>query len=1053
MSERSARRTLLRLTALATAALLAFGGTAGALAQDDPTSTTPTPTETVTPPSPSADPEPAPPTSTEPSTTPPPSSTDPAPPADPSTPVTPVAPPAATVEPVKPAEQKTEQEQQKVAPDLQLSVKFDRPEYALGEPVGITVTARNAGDATANQVRFASETYQMYLTSGVDDLVSRPNLAPGETKTIKLGGTAQWAVQKVALTLRAYVEGSTDKTPNDNMSRDETTILTTAGTVTGVLFEDLNGNGSPDSGEGLDNQSFRLTGGPAYPHWINTYNGGQFEVHDVPAGTYQVRYVSTYRPGGSLTVKPGQFVVVKSGETTRVSLQTAPVLSRSLHVTGHSFDKTRYAKGDPIAVSVTLSNSGTAPITGLVAVCDPENDPATLDGTADGWGALRPDRGGVTIGAGETKTFTVTDTVPDVAYPTGRVYFACAFSVDGRNGSTGPGAADPGLTASADVAGTLGKVSGHLLHDGSPVDPGVKVVAFNPGNNRVVGEATTYDSIGSWRIDNLVPGKVALKVVGPWKLADGSPQRIVDVVAEQNVSVDLDVVPGPEVKDPTVFAPDLKVSVTFDKETYDISDPVRMTIKVENVGTGAAPGRGDVRSTYHPQQPYFDYYELRKLLDAPVDLWPGESRQITVTGSAPDGGNDPERLRKLSYVVEVSTPGTDPDPGNNKAEARANVTWSTGSAVVTVYGDRNLNKKLDAGEELANRPVRVGGGKPHVNKYANTDVSGRVLFTDLPAGRYGASDEYDRESGWIPDGSNTDVEQTAVVNPGDEGTALVRLIRPLSDELKASVKFDKPAYEPGAAVGISVSITNNSAKTLQVKADCGGGFGAHLGNDTAGWRELHRDGPGVQVASGSTVDFGVTIPLPAESPDYGYVTIGCSFGPEPNLGNPFASAEAKVPGATQTFRGLVVTGDYQAPKPVPNVKLVLLDPDTDKPVVSTTTDANGGWVFPDLAVGVYTPLVVGPWKVVDFGDDGEPFGNVRGRDYPSYVWIQPGPDVADPTTGARPAPGGPNGAAPVKTIKNTDALANTGVSVLGLALFGVLLVLAGAAMRRRPALR
>lgn len=38
-------------------------------------------------------------------------------------------------------------------------------------------------------------------------------------------------------------------------------------------------------------------------------------------------------------------------------------------------------------------------------------------------------------------------------------------------------------------------------------------------------------------------------------------------------------------------------------------------------------------------------------------------------------------------------------------------------------------------------------------------------------------------------------------------------------------------------------------------------------------------------------------------------------------------------------------------------------------------------------------------------------------------------------------------------IKNTDALANTGVSVLGLVLFGGLLVMAGVAMRRKPALR
>ena len=64
----------------------------------------------------------------------------------------------------------------------------------------------------------------------------------------------------------------------------------------------------------------------------------------------------------------------------------------------------------------------------------------------------------------------------------------------------------------------------------------------------------------------------------------------------------------------------------------------------------------------------------------------------------------------------------------------------------------------------------------------------------------------------------------------------------------------------------------------------------------------------------------------------------------------------------------------------------------------------------------------------------------------------PGPDVADPTI-VRPGPGGGanTGTTPVTAIKNSDALANTVVSVLGLGLFGVLLVLAGAALRRKPA--
>ncbi|MFJ5987605.1 carboxypeptidase-like regulatory domain-containing protein [Lentzea sp. NPDC092896] len=1049
---------------MTTAAVLAFGtATGGAQAQEPETPTsTVAPTQTTEPSTPPPSNEPEPPASSDPSVPPP--SGDPAPPSTstppqenppvpstsvPSTPVTPPNEPAKAEEPKQAAQQ--------AAPDLKISVKFDRAEYAMGEPLGVTVTLRNEGDVAANQIRFASEVLSMNLTTGVDDLISRPSLAPGEEKVIKLGATAQWGVPNVALTVRTWAEGATDKTPNDNLSRAETKIVSNGGQISGVLFEDRDGNGVAGPGEGIDWQTLKLSGGPAFPNSGQTYNGGQFTMRDVPPGTYQVRWTGS-GPGSpnSLTVKPGQFITVKQGETTEVALQAVPALSRSLWISGHSFDKPRYAKGDPISVSVTLRNNGTAPITDLVTVCDPENDPATLDGTGDGWGDLRPDRGGVTIAAGETKTFTVTDTVPDVDFPNGKVYFACAFSVDGRN-ADGPGAgygsANPGLTVGADVAGIYGTVSGHLRVDGSGI-ASTKIVAIDPATKRIVGQSWT-DWNGSWRIQNLRQGKVAFQVVGSWKLEDGSAHRLVDVIAEQEVVADLDVVSGPVVNDPTVFAPDLKVSVSFDKSNYDLSDMVRMTLKVENIGTGAEPARGRWNGTpYNEQEPYFDYTELRKFLDPEIVLYPGENKQATFIGRLKDGGDNADKLRKVSYVAEVGSQTADPNRDNNKAEARADVSWGTGSLAVLVYGDRNLNGQPDAGEELANRKVRVGGGKPHVNKEATTDASGRIRVTDVPAGTYSASDQYDRDSGWLQD--TPEADRFAVVNPGDEGTARVRLVRPLSDELKASIKFDKPEYQAGDAVGVSVSITNGTTKSLQVKGECGGGsYGPYLGNDLPEWGQLGRGAAGVQIAAGQTFDVHFSTALPASSPDWGYVTVGCSFGPENGGGNPHASATSKVPGATETFTGFVVTGDWMAPEKVPNVKLVLLDPHTGKPVVSTTTDAQGAWTFPDLPVGEYVPLVVGPWKVIDLGE-GEPFGNVRGRQWPSYIWIERGPEVTDPTVVTPGGAGGngggwSNGTILAPATRNTDALANTGVGVLGLVLFGALLVMTGAAMRRRTA--
>jgi hypothetical protein len=92
---------------------------------------------------------------------------------------------------------------------------------------------------------------------------------------------------------------------------------------------------------------------------------------------------------------------------------------------------------------------------------------------------------------------------------------------------------------------------------------------------------------------------------------------------------------------------------------------------------------------------------------------------------------------------------------------------------------------------------------------------------------------------------------------------------------------------------------------------------------------------------------------------------------------------------------------------VPNVKLVLLDPDTDQPVARTTTDANGEFTFPDLPVGEYTPVVVGPWEVVRTRS-GPLFEAVRGAQHPQLVTVVPGPEVEDPDT-ASPGPADPGG--------------------------------------------
>lgn len=1016
MSERSVGRALLRIGALTTAAVLTF--TSAALAQEDPAppSSSVAPTETTAPPSTS--------------TTPPSSSAEePPPPPSPTsdTPSNTATPPPPVEQPEKKAEKQPEAQ---AGADLKVTVSFERDEYRFGEDSIATVTVRNNGTAPATGIRFATEVAGFRLNTGVEDLLSRPSLAPGQEKSFRLGGTPLYgAYGYVRLIVRGYVEGGGDPTPNDNSGQDDAKVVVESGYVLGLLFEDLDGNGVADPGEGLAGKLVSITGPQGLSR--STMSDGAFYTGSLPVGRYQASFVDG-GPGlwGRLVAR-GEFVV-ESGKPTTVHLKAVAPVAQRLTVVGYEFDKQQYGKSDPVSVAITLKNSGTTPLEHVVAVCDPEGDDTTLDGTGPGWAALNPDGPGITLAAGEQKTVTVTDVVPDAAFTAGRFYVACNFGTDGRSGI-----GYAGRTQGAEVVGAFGSVSGTI--DGA-AGAQVKIVALDPKNpRRVLGEGQSRS--GSWKIDGLPQGEVALKVVGSWQFTNGAEHVLVTVRGGgETTGTVLAIKPGPEVRDPSVHAPDFKASVTFDRPSYDISDPVTMTLKVENVGTGRDKAQGSFQQAQVDSQPDVDQRKLSAFLGEEISLAPGESKQLTLTGTP---NNVVVLQQVVQYKLVVGSNFADPTPENNVSLGTAAVTWGVGTATITVYGDRDLNGRMDDGEALEGRRVTIGGGRPFVRKEGTSDAAGKIRFTDLPAGHYDPFYLYDEKDGWV---EPYVPGHQLVVNPGDEGTETVRLVRPLSDTLHPSITFDQPQFASGEQIGFTVTLRNSDTRPVQAKADCVTGTPL-LSNDSADWGPLARGAEGVSLGAGETKTVHVRTAPPAGAADHGYLIITCRFGPDTNLlGVPSLRTTVKVPGVLNTFTGFLRTNNPNAGQlPVPGVKLVLLDPETGKPVARTVTDANGGWTFPDLPVGRYTPLVVGPWKVVPASRYDEPVANVRGRG-PVYLLVVPGPEVADPDV-VPPGPGGGGGGV---LPNNPNALADTGVSVLGLTLFGALLVMAGAALRRRP---
>ncbi|TWP51574.1 hypothetical protein FKR81_15390 [Lentzea tibetensis] len=1014
---------------MTTAAALLFGAAPASAQETEPPTV---PTETTAPPS-TTPPVETPPSSETP--TQPTQPSEPSQPTQPSTPTEPSKPSETPATPEKPAEQpKLEQEQKKA--DLKVTAAFDKAEYEAGVDFGITVTVANVGAVPAQDIRFATETNTIWLRTGHEQLGSRPTLGPGEQKTIKLTAAAKSSSNSVVdLSARAYLDGIADPTPNNNESRASARVIQRTGTVSGVLYADRNGNGKADAGEGVANTYISGEGGSPRGYLsARTDENGRFASYPVNAGKYALRLDTP-----KLTPKPG-VVVVEEGKNTSVELAVIETTMDSLKPVVE-LDRNIYGKDDPISVKVTLTNTGKAPLTGVVALCDTGGPDYYLRGDGPGWAPLNPDGPGLSIAAGETKVVTVTDVVPEAAYLQGQLGVACNFGNNGRNPFGTVGASDWAV-----VEGAFGIVQGKVVNqdDGSAV-ASARIIGLDPVTRRPVpGAATNADATGEWRMYGVRKGDLVLTAAGPWKLADGSTGLPVKVIGGGEVTADLVVVPGPVVPDPTVHKPDLALTAVFDKPSYDVYDQIQLKVKIANIGTGFPSWSGYLQVDHLDNRLDFDDSQLAPLRGMTQGLWPGESREATLVGTvSPYSPKD-----TVAFKANIST-GDDSNPANNSVDVSSKVTYGVGDAVVTVYGDRNDNGAQDAGEELAGRKISVFGGRPYKSVEGSTDAAGKVAFRGLSAGGYEVSQDIAHDDEWVPESSQY-VRTT--VNNGVETQVAVRMVRPLSHTVEASLQFGKSSYRPGEQVSLFVTVQNNGDKPVQVKAACYGEVPAYyLTNDNVRWGKWIFDGEGYEVEPHRTVSLYVEQPMPAVAPDHGLVGVACSFGTDPMAwGNPRADAKAKVPGATWTTSGSVLTSGAEE-KGVGGTKVVLLDPDTNKPVARTTTDAQGAFTFPDLPVGHYTPVVVGPWKVVSHRQ-GPLFGVVKGDPNPVNVYVEPGPNVADPDTGDLVVVPPPHGGNPPLGKVKGGGLATTGVSVVGLTAFGLLLVMAGAALRgrRRP---
>ncbi|MEV4148982.1 hypothetical protein AB0J40_35360 [Amycolatopsis sp. NPDC049691] len=413
---------------------------------------------------------------------------------------------------------------------------LDKTTYRTDEDIRFTFTVTNTGSTTAKGLWVSqhiiepTDLFVPYdpgwgpLTSGKPGV----DLEPG--KSFVFHGTGKVReVDQATTVLRGVVFDATHFGVGEFSA--DAKVVPAPGHAEGVVYGDKNGNGKRDPGEELAGAKLTLryvNGGGT--HTATSGPDGTI-VFDVPGAEYYV--------GGE--VVDGWLIplrVVRIGADTHLDVRGAPPLNGALKAS-MAFTQSSYQAGEPAHVTVTLSNSGPIPLRGVVAECNRVGNDYILKGTGPGWGDLVWSRG-VTLAAGETRTFDVTETVPKAAFNRGFVAAYCDFGyyeVDIDNHAQ--------ARAEAAVPGAKGNVVGDVTHGTGQGLAEVKIVLVSDRHCPVTGEATT-DAKGHFEFHDVVPGPAyRLYLLPPkgWKVKYENPTSI-DVWGGQDSRVGIDVVEG-----------------------------------------------------------------------------------------------------------------------------------------------------------------------------------------------------------------------------------------------------------------------------------------------------------------------------------------------------------------------------------------------------------------------------------------------------------------------------------------------------------------------------
>lgn len=434
------------------------------------------------------------------------------------------------------------------------SVSFDREAYLPGEDVHVTLHVANHGDIEAAEV-VAHVVGNVPLTD--DDMRGFRDGGPGYGEYI---GPGQAKSETFSFVLPAAVRPmvtftvsslAVDAAPADNRVEAAVPVPGTLASLGGVLYGDKDLDGVADAGEALTGvqMSFHQTMAPWGEFVVRSGAGGRFAIPELVIGEYWLWI--ELPPGWRIDDPSGQPAVHVVPGANALDLRALRAVKPTLDASVR-FDRPSYAVGDTIREHVRITNTGTADITGITALCTGPGNPNEL--TSAGWGDLAPYTGaGVTVRAGQTREFTFTDVVPQGGYDYGGVHLDCTFAPN-QDYAFGVYA-----RAEAAVPGGRGDLTGTVYLRTAPGSadeealPKVKVYIVNRAGK--IAARTVTDAGGRFLFRAVPAGTYELRFVGPWRYAYSSAQSW-NVVAGQTRNIDLQLVSGPNQPDPDAPPPD-----------------------------------------------------------------------------------------------------------------------------------------------------------------------------------------------------------------------------------------------------------------------------------------------------------------------------------------------------------------------------------------------------------------------------------------------------------------------------------------------------------------